>query len=499
MTAAVVIPWAMCGAAVTMFMLIGLRAGRGMDTASDRFLTGGRNFRTPVIVLSAFATGNTGFMFVGAVGAGYVHGIAGLWLVLAWFTGEWVFWNLFPQRIVARSHRLECVSIPHYIATGASERGSRAVRRVAGAVVALTMVPYLVAQNVAAGKAVSLVLGSTPQQGVLLGAGVCTAIALLYCLRGGLRSSMMVNAAQGAFILAVAALIASILLVDLGGPAAAVRQITAVKPDAFDPFAVHGGLLVAVFFLGAAVASFGAMLGLPTVLMRLSVAADDRELMRAKWWTLGANYGFWGAMTLLGLLLVAAVPDIADPEQSLFAYARGESPVLLGLVLCGVAALILSTVDGSILVGGSALSDDLLDAQAKSARLRERARHAGLVVFSVTCLALAVLLATSSVFEIILFGQGALAGGLGPVFMIVTLGWRTSARALIATIATGIVAAIAWAAAGMAQYASEALPGFASGLVMHWLVMHRLEREGRSNGAPIGPTSVSFPRGSEGR
>jgi Na+/proline symporter len=470
------IPWIMCLSAIAAFVFVGLRAGRNTDKAGEQFLTGGRNFSTPVIVLSLFATSNTGFMFVGAIGSGYTQGIAGLWLVLSWFAGEWVFWNLFPHHIIKRAHALNCVSIPHYLATGVpkcDQHGDRSVRALAGAVVAMTMMPYLIGQNIAAGKALSLVLGITSERGVLIGAGVCTAIALLYCLRGGLRSSIMANALQGAFILGTVILLTMALIVELGGLHETIARIVAVKPGAFDPFAIQPPLFVTVFFLGGAVASFGAMLGLPTVLMRLSVAADSGVLKRAKWWSLSINYGFWALMTLLGVALVAAVPNIADPEQSLFAYARDHSPVLLGLVLCGISALILSTIDGSIMVGGSALSDDVIDSRQLTPHGREWARRLGLFAFSGSCLAAAVLLSTSSVFEIVLFGQGALAGGIGPVFMIATLGWRTSAPAMLTTIIVGVVVAIAWAATGMSKYVSEALPSFAAGLIVHWLLVQR--------------------------
>ena len=467
------IPWIICVSFIILFMVVGLRAGRDTDRASDDFLTGGANFKAPTVVLSLFATGNTGFMFSAAVGAGYLQGVSALWIVPGWFMGEVVFFQFFPHRINKLAHARKSVSIPDYISASVPESGRRAVQIVCGAVIMFAIAPYLIGQSIAAGKALSASTDMTSRIGVLIGGGTAMAIATFYCVRGGLRSSIRANAIQGAVILALVAILFVIVLEILGGPQAAIDKIRAVRPDAFDPFAINPAVVVAVSILGAAVAGFGGMMGLPTNLMRLAVAKDQREVRRAKWWYLIVTYCFWAVMIILGLLMIAAVPDVKDPEQALFAFARGQSPVLLGVVLAGISALILSTVDGSLMVGGSALSDDIADARHAPDRRRGAYRMLGLLLFAVAVLIAAISLSTSSVFTIILFGVSAMAGGIGPAFLISTLGIRTATLPLCATVLTGAGTAILWSAAGMAAYASEALPAFICGFAVHAILMRR--------------------------
>ncbi|MEM9881182.1 MAG: hypothetical protein AAF862_18090, partial [Pseudomonadota bacterium] len=233
----------------------------------------------------------------------------------------------------------------------------------------------------------------------------------------------------------------------------------------------HPPLLVTVFALGAATAAFGSSSSLPTLLTRLGVTDTPRNVIRAKWSGLAIAYFFWAVMVVMGLMLSGVLPGLEDPEQSLFIFAEGVSPWILGLALGGLSGLILSTVDASTMVGGSALSDDIADARSVASPVRRRnIRIFGLAAFGGSAFSLAVILSGSSVYEIVLFGVSALAGGVGPAVIISTLKWRSSANALIATIVAGTVVAFAWAALGLSAYVAEALPSFIAGFFCHWVV-----------------------------
>lgn len=462
--------WGPPVATVLFFVFLGLRSGRDMDAAEDRFLSGGKGFGPVVLALSIFATSNTGFMFVGAVGAGFTQGIAALWVPVAWCVGETIFWLSFPKRIHAIAEDRKPLSIPDYIRKGVSEH-HRPVQIAAGIVIVFATFPYIIGQNIAAGKAVAAIAEIPTQTSVLIAGGIVTSVALLYCSRGGLRSSMIANTAQGAFILTVSLIIAALAAADAVSKPGVLEAILSVNPNAFDPFALHPLFLVMVSFLGAATASFGSAMSLPTLLMRVTAAKGEAELKKARFWYLFICYGFWMAMTGLGLLLSGLVGDVSDPEQALFIFAGSMSPLLTGFAISGISALILSTIDGSMIVGGSALSDDLAQAQYKQPAVTRMLRIGGLVVFSGTALLIAVILAEASVYDIVLFGVSALAGGIGPAFMITTLKWPTSSAALVSAITLGAVTSTVWAALGLSDYVSEALPAFAVGLGVHWCVV----------------------------
>ncbi len=59
---------------------------------------------------------------------------------------------------------------------------------------------------------------------------------------------------------------------------------------------------------------------------------------------------------------------------------------------------------------------------------------------------LGLTLADAPVYDVVLFGVSALAGSIGPAFMISTLGWPTHAHALVTAIFLGALTAVIWAA-----------------------------------------------------
>lgn len=471
MMASLSVSWIICGALLAAVMLFSFFSARGQKKGADQFLTGGRGFGPAVLVLSIFATSNTGFMFVGAVGAGFSKGIAAFWLAIAWAVGEITFWCIFPPKINRFALAEGPVSIPDYIAKGLKPAQNSFVRKIAGFIVAATTLPFIVAQDIAAGKALTSIVMMNTSSAVLLAGGTLTVIALLYCAWGGLKASIMANAVQGSLILLIGGILTTLAAAELLDTPQPLASLRSSNPHVFDPFATTPASMIVFFILGGATASFGGAMGLPTGLMRISVADSPQTLKRIRWWYLATCYLFLGSMIGLGIILSGLSTGATDPEQSLFVFAANHSPMTLGLALGGAAILILSTLDGSILVGGAALSDDMGNAGNTAGMVQKGLRVAGIVTFSFAALLIAATTAEMSVYKLILFGVSAMAGGIGPAFLIVTLRLKTHPLALIATMVTGVITAVVWAALGLSEHVAEALPSFILALFAHKMML----------------------------
>ena len=56
--------------------------------------------------LSAVATNNSGFMFIGLIGTTFVEGISAMWLMIGWVAGDYLMWAVrVPDRLRERSRR----------------------------------------------------------------------------------------------------------------------------------------------------------------------------------------------------------------------------------------------------------------------------------------------------------------------------------------------------------------------------------------------------------
>ena len=73
-----------------MFTLVGLASmvhSRG--TKQDYYLASG-NVKPWLVGLSAVATNNSGYMFIGVIGYTYSTGLAAIWLMIGWIAGDFM-------------------------------------------------------------------------------------------------------------------------------------------------------------------------------------------------------------------------------------------------------------------------------------------------------------------------------------------------------------------------------------------------------------------------
>jgi sodium/proline symporter len=463
-----------------IFIVAGRRAS-GAAVAGDDYLTGGRSYGILGITLSAFATSNTAFMYLGAVGAGYSQGLAVIWLILGYLLGELLFFQFFPATINRISHERNPLTIPEYIVSGLIRSEQRLPRRIAGMAVAIFMAVYLIAQFLGVGKTLAVTF-ELPQSWAVLCSGVLiVALAFAYCVRGGLGASIAANAWQGALMYLCCVFVVLWLLDKQGGFAAALQALRTSRPDLLNPLSGsvwHAALLV---LIGGFVASFGSALGLPTLLTRIAVAKDAATAVAMKWGYLALTYSFWLLMSAVGLLLVPLLQSTGDPETVLLEFAKQGSPVVYGIILSGILAATLSTTDSAMLVGAAALSEDIRDASTVSENKRARLRRWAVLLFGATAVVITIVLVpltNFNVFSLVLFALAGLAGAVGPAFLVTTLGWRSNQRALVGAVLSGLVVALGWAALGWSAQVSEALPAFVVSLLVHWFLSGRT-RHGR--------------------
>ena len=117
---------------VVLFLGVGAFAAKRSAPTDVDYLLGSRSFGTWFVGLSAGATGNSGFIMLGAVAMGYTMGLSGVILGLAWFLGDLLFWNFFPEKFNRIARDRDCSTIPELLSSGIPGRGSVAIRQLAG-------------------------------------------------------------------------------------------------------------------------------------------------------------------------------------------------------------------------------------------------------------------------------------------------------------------------------------------------------------------------------
>lgn len=73
-----------------VFIIIGIYSCRySTGTKSDYYLAG-HNISPWLVGLSAVATNNSGYMFIGVIGYTYVTGLPSIWLMAGWIAGDFL-------------------------------------------------------------------------------------------------------------------------------------------------------------------------------------------------------------------------------------------------------------------------------------------------------------------------------------------------------------------------------------------------------------------------
>ena len=447
------------------FTLIGIssaRASRG--TRHDYYLADG-SVPPWLVGLSAVATNNSGYMFIGVIGYTYATGFPAIWLMLGWLVGDYLGSTFIHARLRAATAGCDEVSYAGVLARWHGEKNT-ALQRTIGAISLLFLLSYAGAQLLAGSKALHVLFDWPLWAGAVLG----SILVVAYCFAGGIRASIWTDAAQSMVMIVAMTILLVVALVELGGFAAAwaqweeIPEFTRWTPQAPAFLGWTGGPLFVVGWMAAGLS----VIGQPHVMVRfMTLSEGPSGMRRARTWYYLWFTAFYIAATSVGLLSRLYLTDSAsfDAELALPTMALELLPgVLVGVILAGVFAATMSTADSLILSCSAALTHDLLPHRIERPLLIK----ASTVLMTAGALVLA-LSGSDSVFALVILSWSALASAFAPLLIALALGARPSqTRALIALV-VGLGVSLLWRQLGWESVVYEGLPGIGAGLLVHAL------------------------------
>ncbi len=106
-------------ASFVIFLLVVVVIGVASTLKSDRsnadYLLAGRNVSPWLVGLSAMATNNSGYLFIGAIGYTYTSGLESIWVMFAWMAGD-LLASVFIHKKM-RSQQRKSLSFGSMVAT----------------------------------------------------------------------------------------------------------------------------------------------------------------------------------------------------------------------------------------------------------------------------------------------------------------------------------------------------------------------------------------------
>ncbi len=468
------------------FLLIFLGVGTisalvAKPTTAD-YLLAGRAVKPWLAALSAVATNNSGYMFVGMIGYTYLQGLSSIWLMVGWLMGDFLAARSIQQPLREMNKKREALSFVETIARWHG-RNDKALRFIGSVVTVIFLSIYAAAQLKAGSKALHVLFGWDSAAGIVIG-GV---MVVAYCMAGGIRASIWTDAAQSLVMIAAMTLLCIAAVDAMGGLDAfyaGMQEIDAHYASPWPSNQAWPGLPGAVLFiLGWFGGGYG-VIGQPQVMMRF-MAVDDPNAF----WRVRAYYYSWFAafyaVTIgagLGARLLLPATAGFDAELALPSLALQLLPgVAVGLIVAGLFAATMSTADSLVISCTASITRDIFPA------LQRRYLVAKLVTLTVTAFSVGIALyAGSSVFWLVLIAWGLLASAFAPLLTVNALGGTPSHATSLAMMLGGIATMLAWRFAGLSSLTYEILPGLLAGFAIYgiaWLA-------GRLRSAPVRATSL---------
>jgi SSS family solute:Na+ symporter/sodium/proline symporter len=413
---------------LTVLVGLGIYKSRGLKTGDD-FLVAGRTLPAHVLVFTLLATWiGSGSLFGGA-GLGYRVGFPGLWQSAgAWVGIALVYFLAHRVRRIAKYTMPDILELRYGVAA-----------RVLGTIVVVIAYTTIAAyQFRGGGRLLNLVAGIDITQGALITMAFCVA----YTALAGMLSVAYLDVGNGvAMIVGVGAAVIY-LMFEAGGVGAA---FTALRPDQvslfgeLDPWRDAGALFLPTMLL---------LMGEANMYQKFFSAKDERAArVSVIGWIIGTilvetlivSVGVFGSVVIPGL-------SATDSEAIVIMVANDVLPTLLGVLLvCGAAAIIVSTANSFLLTPASALMRDVYQKTINPrATDKQILLYTRVLVVVLGLLGFVALSFFTTILEMALWAYTMYGSAITPALLAVFLWPRVTRAGGVASIATGMTVTLGW-------------------------------------------------------
>lgn len=446
---------------LALVLLIGLSSARQAKASAADYFVASRSVPPWLVGLSAVATNNSGYMFIGLIGYTYAVGIQSVWLMVGWIAGDLIGSKVAHERMRDEAERVHANGIISLLARWGDTR-NRSWQILAALVSVVFLCTYAAAQISAGGKALEGMLDIP----MAIGMGMVALVVIAYSIAGGMRASIWTDAVQS-LLMVVSMVVLLIAAVNhLGGLQAVFQQAGAIdgflnpSPTNLDVPGFIGPLAFVVGWMFAGAAA----LGQPHIVSRFLALQNTRQMNQVRWWYYSYYLLFYCFATAVGLLsrLYFGESTGFDPEMALPNMARDLLPPwLAGLMLAGIFAATMSTADSLVLSCSSALTQDLPRNPSENRWLLKAATG------FTTLFALGIgLWSEQSVFSLVVWAWGTLGAAFVPILIWQVLGAKLNSWAMLCMSSTGVLTTVAWKFFGFPNTVYEGAVGMFCAFVL---------------------------------
>ncbi|RZR36125.1 sodium/proline symporter PutP [Vibrio vulnificus] len=427
-----------------LMVAIGVYAYKKTSSSSDYFL-GGRSLGPWPAALSAGASDMSGWLLLGLPGYAYAAGIESFWLAGGLLVGTWANWLVSAKRLRTYSIQTDALTLPEFLSRRFDDK-SKLIQTISAFFILLFFLFYTSSGLVAGGKLFETVFGLDYSTAVIIG----TLCVVSYTLFGGFLAVSWTDLVQG-LLMAAALMIVPIAVME-GGFGQLATDMHNINPELLTLWNDAKGEPLSAIAIISLVAWGLGYFGQPHILARFKASRTNRELGTARRIAVG-----WTALSMAGAILVGLVglvwvnghpgTELADGEKIFMLLVNTVfHPVIAGILLAAILAVVMSTADSQLLVSSSALAEDFYKQVIKpdaSSQEIVMVGRIGVVVISIIALILAMT-PDSSVLGLVSYAWAGFGAAFGPA-VVLSLYWKGMNRnGALAGILIGGITIVVW-------------------------------------------------------
>ena len=444
-----------------LFTLIGSLSVLKKKNTSLDYLLANQEVKPWLAAISAIATSNSGYMFIGQIGFTYVYGLQSVWLMFGLIFGDFISSLFVHKNLRKKSQELKVVSFANLVSQWHG-KNYKYVQLFGGLIILIFLSTYAAAQLNAGSKSMHVIFGLDYRLGAIIG-GV---IVLLYCFSGGIRASIWTDAAQSFVMIVAMFLMVFFGIKEVGGVSIFIDELHKISPDYMKwfPSTNFSEFLLApyMFIIGWFFSGVG-VIGQPHVMVRFMTIDSTKNIPKTRiyyytWYTLFYLFSILAAF--VARLLIPETNNM-DPELALPTLAQSLLPeFFVGVILAGIFAATMSTADSQILACTASITNDL-SLNKNNNYLINKLATLIITVFVVTI----AINDNKNVFNLVLMSWSTLACCFSPLLIINSLKQKVSEFSSLMMMIIPLITLIVWRHYELNTYIYEVAPGIMSGIL----------------------------------
>ena len=443
-----------------LFTLIGSLSVLKKKNTSLDYLLANQEVKPWLAAISAIATSNSGYMFIGQIGFTYVYGLQSVWLMFGLIFGDFISSLFVHKNLRKKSQELNVVSFANLVSQWHG-KNYKYVQLFGGLIILIFLSTYAAAQLNAGSKSMHVIFGLDYRLGAIIG-GI---IVLLYCFSGGIRASIWTDAAQSFVMIVAMFLMVFFGIKEVGGVSIFIDELHKISPDYMKwfPSTNFSEFLLApyMFIIGWFFSGVG-VIGQPHVMVRFMTVDNTKNIGQTRIYYYTWYILFYSLTILAAFVARILIPETnIDPELALPTLAQNLLPeFFVGVVLAGIFAATMSTADSQILACTASITNDL-SLNKNNNYLINKLATLIITVFVVTI----AINDNKNVFNLVLMSWSTLACCFSPLLIVNSLKQKVSEFSSLMMMIIPLITLIVWRHYELNTYIYEVAPGIMSGIL----------------------------------